>query len=184
MTSEALFKHESSGQQTPRLLQKVIAMPIGANIPREWIVEEDQFRIVVVVPSWSVEGGSYRVSMDTEDRELACSCQGFRFRGECHHISYLINFCYKPSHPRGVQSTSLKALRSLSPDMLGHCERLVYDTLRESPLNDRMISKFTGLRINNVTARRNKLWKVGLVEEAGSAVDPETNMTTKFWRAI
>ena len=159
-------------------------MPLGANIPKEWIIYQDLDKISIVVPSWSMEGGSYRVNMDIKTRELICSCKGFRFRGECHHINYLINFCYKPSHPRGVQSTSVKALQSLSPDMLGHCERLVYDTLKAETLNDRMVSERTGLKINNVTARRNKLVKIGMVEEAGKTIDPKTNKTTLFWRGI
>src|SRR4030042_2755225 len=159
-------------------------MPLGANIPREWIRRSDHFHTIIVVPSWSVAGGSYEVTMDNEDREIVCSCKGFFFRRECHHINYLINFCYKPSHPRGVRSTSVKALQSLSPDMLGHCERVVYEALRDGALNDRMTSKLTGLKINNVTARRNSLVKAGMIEEAGKAIDPETNKTTLFWRAV
>jgi hypothetical protein len=87
----------------------VFHLPIGANIPKVWAVHYDQDRIVVVIPSKSVTGRFYNVTMDRKTRILTCECPGFKYKGMCHHISGLIRLAYFASKAKTVPNTVLDA---------------------------------------------------------------------------
>jgi hypothetical protein len=82
------------------------------------------------------------------------------------------------------RQTSLLSYREIGIDGTRMtCERRVYLFIVSNPkCSDREISEATGLRINNVTARRNELCGSFLVEDAGKKVDLATNKLVMCWR--
>ena len=67
-----------------------------------------------------------------------------------------------------------KAVRNINYHMmdaeeLGNCQRIVFEELQKHPkgLNDKGTAVNTGLPLSSVTARRNELVKMGLVESKG-----------------
>ena len=71
-----------------------------------------------------------------------------------------------------VRGTSLKTYYEIiDSGLLGRSEAIVFKTIFENPgIYDNRIAEITGLKINQVTARRNDLMLQGMVVEAGIVV--------------
>ena len=157
-------------------------MPSDANIPDKWVDEADGKKIITV-PSWSAEGGIYKVEMDKITREIRCNCPGFRFRNDCHHVSYLINFCKKPVHPHkiGVQHTSLEAYKD-AKKTLGDHQAIVLVYIEEfGPVTNKQIADGLGWKINSVTPRVLELRAMEQVKYAGERLDSKTGRHEMTW---
>ena len=160
-------------------------MPPDANIPDKWVDEADGKKIITV-PSWSAEGGVYRVEMDKQTREIRCNCPGFRFRNDCHHVNYLISFCKKPAHPHkiGVQETSLEAYKQ-AKKKLGDHQAIVWATIdAHGPISNKQIAALLGWEINSVTPRVLELRALEQVKYAGQRLDPKTNRAEMLWSVV
>lgn len=165
---------------------KPLTMPIGANIPKEWVTGADLHGIKIVVPSWSMreEGAAHMIVMDHGTRELRCDCKGFQYRQDCHHVRGLIWFCFQPAKRRGVQRTSVLSYHQLLDEGLGAKQIAVLELLQQQgPMTDRQIEKALGWRISSVTGRRNELVDMGAAEIAGRTFDQETNRNVFLWEA-
>lgn len=164
-----------------------VILPEGANIPPEWIVNDDEESFSVVVPSWSQKGESHLISISKKDSVMRCECLAFDMGKICHHIKGLVWFCYKrKSRKSGVAETSIDSLAQFSPDDLGERQAEIYEMLSKSclPLSDNDLSARLGVPINCVTGRRNELVKMGVVAEAGTRWDAFTNRTVIVWTVI
>lgn len=84
---------------------------------------------------------------------------------------------------RLIRETSQMAYKEIKFDGTKQtCLERVYLFLVCHPRScDREISEGTGLKINNVVARRNELYKMQLVEEGGKKVDYVTEKTVLTW---
>jgi len=157
-------------------------MPPDANIPDKWVDEVDG-KMLITVPSWKAEGGTYVVELDKQTREVRCNCPGFRFRNDCHHVRYLMGFCSKPVHPHkvGVQQTSLEAYKQAKAKLNDH-QAIVWATIdAHGPLSNKQIATMLGWPINSVTPRVLELRAMEQVKFAGVRVDPKTNRREMLW---
>ena len=160
-------------------------MPPDANIPDKWVDEVDG-KMLIIVPSWKAEGGTYVVEMDKQTREVRCSCPGFRFRNDCHHVRYLMGFCSKPVHPHkiGVQQTSLEAYKQAKAKLNDH-QAIVWATIdAHGPLSNKQIATMLGWPINSVTPRVLELRAMEQVKFAGVRVDAKTNRREMLWSVV
>ena len=165
----------------------MIELPSKANIPREWITFNNLAITQMVVPSWSKYKESYTITMDNATRGLSCECEGFRFRGVCHHVRGLLWFCYKnrKAKRRGVQSTSIESYYKFSEAELGKRQKQVFDCLKlNGPLSNREIAMKLGLPINCITGRMKELRDTGSVTDAGTKYDDKTNREVFAWTVI
>ena len=161
-------------------------MPPNANIPREWVRYQDDAHTVVVMPSRSVQGKTYEVTIDNRTREVRCDCQGFRFNHECAHTKGLnwISFKMHRARKTGVQRTSVEAYYSIMQD-IGEMQRIVlveiemYGPQSNSQIADRLRKK-----INSITGRVWELRNMGLVEQAGEILDEMTQRMVMTWKAV
>lgn len=163
----------------------MLTMPPDANIPEKWVDEADGKKIITV-PSWSAEGGIYKVEMDKTTREIRCNCPGFQFRNDCHHVSYLINFCHKPQNPHkiGVQQTSLEAYRYNVLQRMGEHQAAVWGIIAEyGPISNYDIAQKLGWPINSVTPRNLELRIMERVKFAGARTNPMTGRREMLWEA-
>lgn len=66
---------------------------------------------------------------------------------------------------------------------LGAKQRAVYAVVAKyGPLSDRQIGELMGWSVNRVTGRRYELVALGLVEQAGTALDPATDRRVALWQ--
>ena len=163
----------------------MLTMPPNANIPDKWVDEADGKKYITV-PSWSAEGGIYKVELDKNTREIRCNCPGFKFRNDCHHVSYLVNFCKKPQHPHaiGVQRTSLEAYQQ-AKITLGDHQAIVWVTIdAHGPITNKQIAMILGWEINSVTPRVLELRTLEQVKFAGYREDPKTGRHEMMWSVV
>jgi hypothetical protein len=162
-------------------------LPADANVPSEWIAEDNPAEMRIVVPSWGRgPKDKYQVLMLKETRQLFCECPGFRFRHKCHHLPYLIGFTTKPLHPHGIQDTTLDAFFKCYATLEAH-EEIVLSLLHtRGPLTNREIAEELHWPVNCVTGRTNHLRhkEPPMVEDAGRKIDPITGRWAHIWRAI
>jgi hypothetical protein len=146
-------------------------MPIDANIPKEWIVEDNDGWLDIIVPSWGTgPKRTYRVRMIKETRQLYCECPGFIYHGHCHHIPYLQHFVAKPIKRRGVQDTSIVSYITLMAEgKIGADQELVLRFMADHQLlTDREIARDMGFDDpNKIRPRRNELVRIGVVVANG-----------------
>lgn len=64
-----------------------------------------------------------------------------------------------------IRETSLISYRDILKDgLLGHCQKIVFTAYYTRPKStDKEIQRYTGLPINNLVARRNELYHMGLL---------------------
>lgn len=160
-------------------------MPLNANIPDKWVDEADGMKIITV-PSWSAEGGIYKVVMDKVTREIRCNCKGFLTRNDCHHVNYLVNFCNKPVHPHkiGVQQTSLEAYRSTKLKLGPHQNQVLDFIANHEPVSNSQISEGLGWGINSVTPRVLELRVMEKVKFAGTRFNVKTQRHEMTWSVV
>ena len=163
----------------------MITMPVSARIPPHWISAVDGSTMIIPMPARSSRTQElYSVFMDMRTRELKCDCRGFRVRGRCFHVNWLIRACYKRRRTKGVQDSSLEAYFSLAPEVLAERQREIYLVLRDrGPLTDRQLAELLGRERHTIPARRNELLDDGLVQDAGRVLDPVSNITVHLWGA-
>ena len=81
----------------------------------------------------------------------------------------------------GVQPTSLEAYIELQYH-LGEHQQTVLNCIKKYPnVSDNDIERITHLRINDVTGRRNELWKMGIIEYNGEKIDRLTGRKVMKW---
>jgi hypothetical protein len=164
----------------------MVQMPPNANIPYEWQVGSENGQLAIVFPSWSqTDKTSYLILMDKQTRELRCECEGFRFRGDCHHVRLLAFCCAGRRHrKKGMQPSSLDAWNSIKEDLMPR-QKTVLRTLQEiGEASNKQISKLLGWPINTITPRVLELRNMGLVDFSREQVDLKTNRTEIVWRAV
>jgi hypothetical protein len=85
-----------------------------------------------------------------------------------------------------IRQTSILAYKEIINDgLLGLMEQRVYNIICKYPgLCDREYSELTGLRINQITGRRNDLLRKGLVVDDGLKKFEKTNKTVMTWKTI
>ena len=72
-----------------------------------------------------------------------------------------------------------------SSNSFGDAQQKVLDALHKfGTLDDKGIVQASGLSLSSVCGRRDELMKLGIVAEAGSRYDPQTNRTVTLWRVI
>ena len=83
-----------------------------------------------------------------------------------------------------VQETSVKAyLEIIGEGLLNKMEEKVLTVIKENPYKcDRELAEISGLRINQITARRNSLVANGCVIDCGTQEDPITKRTVHIWK--
>lgn len=161
-------------------------MPPNANIPHEWVRYQDYDHTVVVMPSRSVRGKFYEVTIDNQTREVGCNCEGFRFRHECAHTNGLnwISFKRHRARKSGVQKTSVEAYYSIMQD-IGEMQRIVLVAIEMyGPLSNSQIARNLRRGINTITGRVWELRSMGLVEQAGETLDEITQRMVMTWKAV
>jgi len=81
----------------------------------------------------------------------------------------------------GMRITSLESYTKLEYK-LGQDQKIVYNCIKKYPnVSDRDITCITGLEKNNVTGRRNELYKMGLIDINGEKIDRRTNRRVTRW---
>ena len=161
-------------------------MPPNANIPPQWLAGIENGKMAIVFPSWSRKDVlSYLIIMDMASKELVCECEGFRIRGDCHHVRLLAFCCAGPRHKKkGMQPTSLDAWKSIKDD-LGPKRKTVLEALTKlGEASDKQLAQALGWAINRITPRRGELVQIGLVDFSREQVDVRTNRTEIVWRAV
>ncbi len=84
----------------------------------------------------------------------------------------------------GIQSTSLETFFELEYHLDTH-EQIVLNCIKKNPnVSDNDIQRITHLRINDVTGRRNNLWKKGLIDISGNKKDRITGRNNLTWSII
>jgi len=163
----------------------MIILPEGSNIPVKWIIHDDAVRMVVVLPSRTVPGKVYNVTIDKRTRMVSCDCPGWEYRGYCHHTSGLVWMCYKAAKTKGVQDTSLAAFHAFSAEELGEKQQAVYyEIARHGPGSNREIAERMHLPINTITPRVKELRDMGVVMDSGKKHDDVTDQEVHVWMAV
>lgn len=171
-------------------------LPLSAEIPKPWIIEENEAEIRFVTGSRTgghksdpkqAELGGYIILMLKETRQMFCRCRGYQTHGHCFHLNYLMGYFDKPIKQRGVQDTSLEAFFNVQ-SRLGRSRRVVLEAIRKlGPVSNKEIAHYLDWEINCVTPRVNELrTKVvpPLVEDAGKAKRPGSKLPVHCWRAV
>lgn len=80
-----------------------------------------------------------------------------------------------------IQQTSIMAYIELKPK-LGEKQTIIYKTIQKYPdVSDHEIERITNLRISTITARRNELETMGLIQNHGTKKDRKTGKTVMKW---
>jgi len=170
--------------------QEPFILPIGANIPKEWIVHEDGFTKQIVFPSWSKLGGKYIITLQKFSRELTCECEGFKFRGVCHHVRGLRWASLKEKKGKkksgsGVSDTSMDSIHSFTPAQLGLRQLKVFEKLRDDgPLSIREIAEGLEWPEHCVTGRLMEVREMGVVDYVTDKMDEVTNRRVSLWGVV
>jgi hypothetical protein len=167
--------------------RKPFILPPHANIPKEWIVEENGFELKIVFPSWSRQGGAYRLTLHKFTREMSCECEGFRFRGVCHHIRGLKWATTRPlkSKKPGIADTSIESIRMFSEEDLGDRQAEVFRKLQKNgPLSIRELSEALNWPSHCITGRLMEVRKMGAVDYVGDKYDNVTNRRVSLWGVV
>jgi len=162
-------------------------MPVRANIPREWIRRSTLNEQVIIFPSWSMRGGDYEITMTFENRQLRCNCDGFKFRGKCHHVAGLIWACHKKPRKRkdGIAETSMESYQALTKDDLGKRQCIVFEVLAAHPnRSNRELAELLNWPINTITPRIKELREMGAVARFGLKYDAVTNRNVMTWVTV
>jgi len=155
----------------------------GANIPPQWIIDDNPADYKIVVPSRTQLGKFYNVLIIKETNQAFCSCKGFEFNHKCSHIEYLNGISIKGAKRKGMQGTQLESYHKFTEDELAAKEKIVYQLLKaKGPLTDRAMSKELNWTINRICGRRNKLVEKDMVQETGKVWDGETKRHVIIWR--
>lgn len=82
-------------------------------------------------------------------------------------------------------STRNKAFGEITFEELGSRQQAVLDVIGKFPegIHNAAIARILHLGINQVTPRTHELRQLGLVDSAGTALDPLTKRTVTLWRA-
>lgn len=82
-----------------------------------------------------------------------------------------------------VRATSSKSYKdTIEEGLADSCQEQVYQViLRYQPVCDSEIASYSGLNINNVTARRNELVDKGMVKADHIEENAKTNRVVTFW---
>lgn len=167
-----------------RTFEPRILMPENANIPKEWCIHIDDKKTIVVVPSRSLKGGIYHVTMMHDTRELLCNCEGFKFRNHCHHTAGLIWFCYKKARSKGVQDISIASYHAFTEQELGERQLAVYRELLKGNASSKELGRALNWPSNCLTPRVKELRERGVVIEAGRQYDEKTKRWETVWMAL
>ena len=162
-------------------------MPLGANLPDNWVVGEENGCLLIKVPSWSLKGNSRIVTMSRTTSNLFCDCPGFTWRGDCHHVRGLIWFCSRPYNARhhGIQATSIESYHAMCEELMAERELEVVELLKkEGPLQSRLIAQRLGRPINCVTRPVLDLRDAGILEWAGDVYDAQTDRKVMAWKVV
>ena len=183
LTDESARKKANEQRKTPKDRTKM-QMPPDANIPREWVRYQDYDHTVVVMPSRSIKGKMYEVTIDNQTREIRCNCDGFKFHHDCAHRKGLDWISWKRHRARktGVQKTSIEAYYSIQED-IGEMQRIVLVTIEMyGPISNSRIADKLRRKINTITGRVWELRNMGLVEQAGETLDEITQRMVLTWK--
>lgn len=178
-------------QVAERRLKPRIFAPLHWNLPAEWL-RKDLCTVewtFITVPSWGTAKDSntapYAIKMDNETRVLTCPCEGFFFRGVCHHIRGLIWFCSKPARKRGRQDTQDASYHEFTREDLERKASIVYDCIQKcGPISLRKIAEELGWGEHRVTGRLKELRDMALVGDCGKVHDDITDREVYEWMVI
>jgi Mn-dependent DtxR family transcriptional regulator len=80
-----------------------------------------------------------------------------------------------------IRATSLEAYTALEYK-LAPLQQKIYEIIQKHPnVSDNDIERISGIRINNVTGRRNELFNMGLIEYNGEKTDRLTGHKVMKW---
>jgi DNA-binding MarR family transcriptional regulator len=160
-----------------------ILLPISADLS-PLHARQTLFGLEVSVPSRSIPGAVYRVTVDAE-RRLACNCPGFAHRGTCHHVRALLFLVHKRARPHGAQDTQVQSYHAFSEEDLGDRQHSVLQWLEQNgPASNREIAEGLKWPVNAVTGRVFELRDMELVADAGTKVDGITGRRVHVWRTV
>jgi hypothetical protein len=176
-------EHEFQGTNWP-----VFYLPPKANIPKQWVTQQDLFQKCIIFPSRGTgDKPFYNVRLDLETRQLSCDCLGFKKKGVCHHVKMLIIATCHPSKLKDISTfdTSIDSYFAFSEKEIGDRQLLVLNCLKENgPMSNRMIAERLHRPVNTVTGRCFELRSMGMVAECGRAFDFTTKRYVIIWMAV
>jgi len=177
------IEHEFQGPNWP-----VFYLPQNANIPKQWVVQEDLFQKCIIFPSRGTGNKEfYNVRLNLETRQLSCDCPGFLSKGICHHVKTLIFVSCHPGKLKdvGTFDTSIQSYHAFSEKDIGDRQLLVLNCLKENgPMSNRMLAEHLHRPVNTVTGRCFELRSMGTVAECGRAFDFITKRNVIVWKAV
>jgi len=155
--------------------------PAFANIPASWVLRSEVNGIWIDFPSRDTKPHAPYEIFLSYDGHIQCTCPAPG--GKCWHVGYLRGMIHKPARKpgHGVQDTTLSALANLDhARQIENCGKLL-DEYNKGNWCDAEIEQRTGLPPNIVTARRNDLVKLGLVESKAYTVSPKSGLNVLAW---
>jgi len=82
-----------------------------------------------------------------------------------------------------IQSTSLEAYHSISPEELGFMQRMIYSCIIRNPgMSNHDISRYSQIEINKVTPRVKELRDMGMVVFSHHKKDRITHRRCMCWK--
>ncbi len=164
-----------------------LILPETANVLESWKAYEDDEKLEIEVPSWSIYGGSYRVTVDKATRKMSCKCLGYIKNGICHHTRGIRWFTTKPprKHKKGPADTSLESYYAFSKKDLGARQLAVFEKIETcGPLSLRELSEGLHWPEHCVTGRLMEVREMGVVDCAGDKIDEVTHKRVKLWDVV
>lgn len=158
--------------------------PSFQNIPSSWILRTEYNGIAIEFPSRApVPTPPYEMFISYDGHIAHADNRCLAPAGKCWHVSILRAMLHKkarkPGH--GVQDTSLSALRALDKARrIENCNKLL-DLYNDGNWSDAEVEAKTGLPPNIVTARRDDLRRLGLVESKAYVDSVKSGLRVLSW---
>jgi len=155
--------------------------PAFANIPASWVLRSEVGGIWIDFPSRDTKPHPPYEIFLSYDGHIQCTCPAPG--GKCWHVGYLRGMIHKPAKKpeHGPQDTSLSALKNIDKARKEqNCARML-DLYMNGNYCDAEIESRLDLPPNIVTARRNDLVRLGLVESKAYTVSPKSGLSVLSW---
>jgi len=166
------------------VLGNPLNLPSNPNIPKRWIISENDAEIRIAWPSSTDSSKEYTLLVLKLDNSIHCNCKGYQHHFHCKHIRRFLEAIKEVKKPKkGVSDTSRESYHKTD---INKGQSAVLATLQLlGPATGRELARNLGWSINRVTGRVRELVEAGKVEEQSEKTfDKETKRSVSIWQAV